>query len=262
VTALSDAPRRRHRWRNALIALVIVLALLVVAALVADGVVRKQEASVVESGIRTSLAIPASTPVDVTVGGTSAILQYLSGKLERVDVAVPSLTIGGFAGAASLTAQGISTGTAGSVDSAKLVFSTDQNGLKKLLAGVSSVNIRSVSIASGAIKIGTTVSVIGLKVPVAAALTPSAVDGKLLLTPRSFVVNGATIPAADLRGRFGEIADSLTKTQTICVADQLPRALALDSAAVSGSSLVLGVSAKSLVLNSDLFASKGTCPGQ
>jgi hypothetical protein len=262
VTTLSDQPRRRHRGRNALIAIVIVVVLLVVAAIVADGVVRQQEAKAIESNVRTSLAIPASTPVDVTVGGSSAILQYITGKLQRVDVGVPSLTVGGFAGAARLTAEGISTGTSGSVDSATLVFSTDQTGLKKLLAGFTTVKVTSVSIASGAIKVGSSVSVLGLTVPVAATLVPSAVNGNLQLTPRAFVINGATIPAADLKGKFGGIADSLTKTQTICVADQLPKTFHLDSAKVAGSSLELSVSAKSLVLNSDLFANKGTCPGQ
>lgn len=262
MTTLSDAPRRRHRGRNALIALVILVILLVIAAIVADGFVRRTEAQVVESNIRTSLAIPASTPVDVTVGGTSAILQYLAGKLDRVDVEVPSVTAGGFSGAASLTAKGISTGSSGAVDSATLSISTDQAGLKKLLAGFSTVNVTSVAIASGAVKIGTSVSVLGLKVPVAASVIPSAVNGKLVLTPRSFVINGATIPAADVAGKLGGIADSLTKPQTVCVADQLPKALRLDTARVAGTSLRLSVSGTSLVLNNDLFANKGTCQGQ
>lgn len=255
----TTAPRRRHRRRNTFIALAILVVLVVVAAIIADGIVRRVEAQTIETRIRSSLAIPTSTSVDVTVDGSSAILQYLAGKLTRVEVSISPLALDGFSGNAKLTAEGISTGGSGTVEHAKLVFSMDKEGLKKLLAGFTTVKISSVSIDSGAVKVATSASIFGLTIPISAAFVPSATSGELVLTPESFAIDGATITAAELKGKFGGIAGTLTKTQKVCVANQLPKALTLESVRVQSHSLILAVSGSSLALNGSLFDAKGTC---
>ncbi|WP_394768702.1 DUF2993 domain-containing protein [Lacisediminihabitans sp.] len=253
------APRKRRRGALIWSVLAAILVVLVVALVAVDGAARSYAGTLIENKVRSSLSIPASTPVDAKVGGASVLLQLLAGKFERVDVSSKGLTVGALTGDATLTATGIPIDQSKPIDHARLEFTVDETQLKTLVGTVAGIPVNSLSVRSGAIALATTITVLGIGIPVTVAVAPSAVDGELTLTPKSVTFNGQTLSPADLRKTFGSLADTLLRTQKICVAQFLPKSLVLDAVTVSGSNVALAVSADKVTLNSDLFATKGVC---
>jgi hypothetical protein len=258
--ALAAPPKRRRRGRAFGILGGVVVVLLVVAAVVLDGVARAFAGSLIETKVRTSLSLPASTPVHVTVGGVSVLAQLAAGTLQRVDVAIDALPVGDLTGNATLTATGIPIDTSKPIGTVRLLFSADEAQVKKMLAAYGSVPVSSVSLANGAVNVGTTFSLLGTTLPIGIALAPSAVGGELALTPKTVTVNGATLTPTDLRGSFGSIADAVLATRTVCVAQYLPKALRLDAVSVKGASVELAIVGTSVLLDDSLLTTKGTCP--
>ena len=248
----------RHRGRG-WIGLGVFLVILVIGGVVLDNVARGYVGGLIETKARSSLALPESTPVTVTVGGTSVLYQAATGKFERVDVAIDKLGVGDLSGKAVLTANGIPIKQSQPIDRARVVFIAGQAELTKLLAGLTGLSVSSVTVGSGAVQVGTAVTALGVSVPVAIAFAPSVVGGQLALTPKSLVVNGATLTPAALRSTFGALADPLLAPQKVCVAKYLPKQLPLDSVTVKGSSLELAVSGRSVTLSTALLTTKGVC---
>ena len=248
----------RHRGRG-WIGFGIFLVIVITGGVVLDNVARGYVGKLIEVKARSSLALPESTPVKATVGGTSVLYQAATGKFERVDVAIDKLGVGDLSGKAILTASGIPIKQSQPIDTARVVFIAGQGELTKLFAGFTGLPVSSVTIGSGAVQVGTTVTALGVTVPVAIAFVPSAVGGQLALTPKSLVVNGATLTPAALRSTFGALADPLLATQKVCVAKYLPKQLPLDSVTVKGSSLELAVSGRSVTLSTALLTTKGVC---
>lgn len=87
-------PRSKRRRSWALVIVCGVLALLVVGVVVLDNAARGYASERIAGEIRSSLSLPASAPVDVSVGGTSVLWQLLTGKLDRIDVGVARLALG------------------------------------------------------------------------------------------------------------------------------------------------------------------------
>jgi hypothetical protein len=260
----SDLPRttvlRRRRPRRALAVLGGLVVLVVVAAVLLDGVARSIAANLIESKVRSSLSLPVSAPVDVTIGGPSFLLQLATGKLQTVKIGVNGLAVGDLRGNAVITATGVPIDTSKPIDHGSLVFTAGQSELSTLLTGFDGLPITSVALADGSVQADIVATVFGVKLPITVALAPKAIDGQLGLTPKSLTLSGATLSPSAVRASLGSVANSLLATQKICVAKYLPRAFWLDSVSVNGSNLRMSVSASSFTLNSDLFSSKGVCP--
>lgn len=248
--------RRRGRgW----IGLSVFLVILIVIVVALDNGARWYVGNAIATRARSSLSLADSTPVTVKVGGVSVLYQAATGRFERVDVAIDTLGIGDFSGKATLTATGVPLSRSKPIDSARVVFVASPDELKKLFAGFTRLPVTSVKIASGAVQLGTAVTALGATVPVVIAFVPSAIDGQLALTPKSLVVNGATMTPAGLRATFGALADPLLATQKICVAKYLPKQLPLDSVVVRGSTVELAVFGRSVMLTTALLTTKGVC---
>ncbi len=260
ITGAAPAPRKRRRGRVALVVTAIIVVLLVVAGIVLDNVARAQAAKLIETKVRSSLSLPESTPVDVTVRGTSMLFQLVTGKLERVDIDIDDLSVGALSGDAKATATGIPLDQDKPIDRARLVFSTDQAGLQKLVGSVPNLPASSVVVRKGAVELGTTFTVFGVAIPLAVTFVPSAADGQLVLTPRSIELGGKAVDADDLQKSLGAVGAELASSKKICVATLLPKDFRLDSIEVKGSRVQLGVSAASVTLNDGLLSTKGTCP--
>jgi hypothetical protein len=251
---------RRRRGRVLLGVLVGILVLVVAGAVVLDGAARSYASTMIANKVRSSFSIPASEPVDVTVGGASVLLQLLSGKLDRVDVDVPTLSIGNLSGAGTLTATGIPIDQSKPVDTLQVRFTTDLAGLQKLVAGLTGAPVNSVTLVNGAVQVGTSLSVFGQALPVGITFTPAAKSGQLQLTPTSVQVNNQTFTASQLKTTFGSLGASLLDVRQLCVANQLPSGFTLDSVRISGSTLSLAISAKKVPMSTAILTSKGTCP--
>jgi hypothetical protein len=252
----TEITRRRGRgW----IGLGVFLVILVVIGVAVDNGARWYLGNMIATKVRSSLSIADSTPVTVKIGGASVLYQAAVGRFERVDVEIAKLGFGDLSGKATFTATGVPLSRSKPSDTARVVFEASPDDLKKLLAGFTSLPVTSVKIASRAVQLGSTVSALGVTVPVAISFVPSAVDGQLALTPKSLVVNGATVTPDGLRATFGALADPVLATQKICVAKYLPKQLPLDSVRVKGSSLELAVSGTSVILSTALLETKGVC---
>ncbi|CAN5198598.1 hypothetical protein BH09ACT3_BH09ACT3_09650 [soil metagenome] len=249
-------PKRKRRWLAPLIVTGSLLVLLVGGFVVVDGVVRDAAEKLVGEKVRSSLSLPETTPVAVEIHGSSVLLQALSGSLERVEIGVANLSIGDLSGDATLVATGVPIDQAQPIGEARLQFTIGQDGVQKLLAGLSGLPASSATIDDGAVTLATEFRVLGFAIPVGATVGLSAESGELVITPESVELNGAAVDADELPSPVRGLFD----TQSICVATLLPQAFALDSVTVTGDSVVLAVSGRQLVLDSALFSTKGTCP--
>ena len=253
-------PKRKRRRGVVFGVLAVVVVLVVVGVIALDAVARGYAANMIETKVRSSLSLPASTPVIVSVAGTSVLLQLATGRLERVDVAVDKLAIGQLNGDAKLTVTGVPIDAGKPIDTARLAFAIDQSQLQKLLGGLSALPVSSLVIGSGAVQVSTKFTVFGATVPFAIELVPSAVDGQLVLTPKSLTFNGKTLTPTDIGTSFGSLGDTLLATRKICVANLLPKGFVLGSVSVNGATLQLTVTAQSVLLDGALLTTRGVCP--
>jgi len=249
-------PKRKRRWLAPVIVVGTLLVLLVVGFFIVDGFARDAAEKLVGDKVRSSLSLPETTPVDVDIHGASVLLQALSGSLERVDIGVADLAIGDLSGDAKLVATGVPIDQSKPIENAKLQFTIGEDGVQKLLAGLSGLPASSATIDDGAVKLATEFKVLGFAIPVGATVGLSAESGELVITPKSVELNGASVTADQLPSPVRGLFD----TQSICVATLLPQAFTLDSVKVKNDSVVLAVSGSSITLNSALFSTKGTCP--
>jgi hypothetical protein len=262
MTEVAPVARRRRRWPLvAGIVVVVLIAVLVVGDFIARGFAER----LIADKARSALNLSSATPLDVTVGGGPVLLQLAGGQLDDVRIDAPGLRIGDLSGDAVLTVHGVPLDQSQPIDTADLRFSTDEKGLSSLISGLSKgqdlpVTISAVTIEKGSVQLATKVPVFGATIPAAIAVAPGATSGQLTLTPTSFSISGATFTPADVSKNLGSLGTELAQTRTICVANQLPKGFRLDSLRVSGDDLVLGVTAKSVVLGAELFHSTGSCP--
>lgn len=232
-----------------------------VGAVVLDNAARSYASEQIAAKVRSSMALPASTPVDVTVSGTSVLWQLLSGKLDRIDVGVARLALGALTGSAELSAEGIPIEAGKKIDRTTIVFTTDEKALATLVATTPGLTGGTVTLSDGGVKFGTNVTLFGFALPVGISFTPSASKGQLELTPTSISLNEQTFTAKQLEASaFGALTDSLFVTHSVCVASMLPKGFVLDRVTVSGKNIALAVSAQKVVLDSKLMASRGSCP--
>ncbi len=99
----------------------------------------------------------------------------------------------------------------------------------------------------------------GFPVSVGMGLEPSAEAGQLIFTPTTIIVQDQEFSADSLRSApgFGQLATVLLQQQPVCIAQELPAALVLDSISVEGDELVAYLSAHDAALGD--FGTKGTC---
>ena len=254
-------PTRRRRSSLRFVLTAGILSLLVVGVIVADGAARSAVSEQISKQVRSSLAVPVGTPVDVSVGGTSVLLQLLSGSLDRVDVGIARVSLGGLTGSAQLTASGIPLDTSKPTALARFVFVTDQTALKTLFSGVPDLSPKTIKIADGKVTLGTEVTLAGFSLPVGIEFRVSANRGQLQLTPASIIINKLSFTAEQLKASaFGSLTDALFVDHTVCIAQLLPEGFTLESVYVSDKTIQLTVSAEDVVLDGKLLSSRGSCP--
>ncbi len=255
-----DAPKLKRRWIGPVVVLVVIVALLTAAFFMVDGFARSYVAGLIETKARSSLSLPKTTPVTVRVGGASVLLQLASGTLDQVDIAISRLSVGDLSGDATLTARGVPIDQSKAIGNVRLAFTADQQQLQTLLARLKVEPGSTVTVKSGAVQLGVTINLLGLSVPVGVALKPTAVGGEVSLATQSVLIGGKTVTPAEVTSTLGAVGSQLVATRKVCVASLLPKDFRLDSIGVKGDVLSLAVTAKSVVLNSQLLSAKGVCP--
>ncbi len=119
-------------------------------------------------------------------------------------------------------------------DAATATLRLDEAQLRDLMSTVDGFPADSLGLADPNVTIATELKLLGVGFPVGVALTPSAAEGDIVLTPAGLQLAGAEISAADLKDRFGRIADAVLRPWTVCIAQYIPAGVVLDSVAVDG----------------------------
>jgi len=245
---------RRARWPWVLIIVVLVLAALVVAA---ELVARAVLPGVVRGIVIEQLDLPADQQLDVDASGI-LLPQLIGGRLDQLHLSTDSVTIGGITGAVDVTAEGVPL-SGGDLADAQGTVRVDAEQFTTLVTA-SDLPIDSVEFAEPDVTVSGSLAVFGISLPIALTVTPGADAGELLLTPVSLQVAGATLNAQQVADRFGSIAEQLTETQRICIADQLPAGLTMTDLMVDDDEVVVDIQVDGAIVTDEKLQENGVCP--
>ncbi|WP_345802000.1 DUF2993 domain-containing protein [Microbacterium sp. AZCO] len=251
-------PRKRRSPWPWIIAAIIVVGLAVVAWFVAEWMAKGLVERTIRDQVITNLALPADQQVDVTVEG-AVIPQLIAGTLDDVTVSSDGVTVGEVTGDVTVHAEGIAIRGDATADAATATVRLDETEVKKLLSGVQGFPVDSLGLAQPDVTMSTSLTFLGLSVPVGVSLTPSVADGALVLTPAQLQLAGADVSADDLRSRFGSIADAVLKDYTVCVAQYIPAGVTLTGIAVEGDHVVADVDIDGRIASDPALQQNGTC---
>lgn len=246
-------PARRRRWPWVLLIIVVVLAVLAVAA---EFLARAILPGVVRSIVIEQLDLPADQQLEVDAGGL-LLPQLLGGRLDALHLSTDSLTWQGVTGAVDVTATGVAL-DGSTLDAASGTIRIDETQFTQLLEG-SEIPGDDVSFDAPDATISGEVQVLGMNLPVSVTVTPGVSDGDLQLTPQSITIGGLAVDADQVQSTLGSFGSDLTKTQTICIADQLPAGLTLTGLEIDGTAAVIDVDVDGGIVSDEALQQPGTC---
>ncbi len=186
------------------------------------------------------------------------IPQLISGTLGEVTIASDDVPIGSFSGDIVVTAHDIPI-RGGDMAGGTATVTLDQEQLRGLMSTVDGFPADSLGLAEPNVTMSTELSLFGVGFPVGVALTPTASDGDLVLTPASLQLAGASITADDLRRRFGGLSDAVLRDWTVCIAQYIPAGITLSDVAVTGDALVAGFDVDGAIVSDPAKQANGTC---
>ncbi|WP_404432005.1 DUF2993 domain-containing protein [Microbacterium lacus] len=251
-------PRRRRTGWGWVVALVIVAALAVGAWFIGEAIARDLVTKTIREQIVSELALPADHPVDVSVPG--AILpQLIGGTLDEISIASDDVTIGPMTADITLQATEVPVRGNGEIDGASGTVRIDEEQLRTLMETVDQFPAETLGLDAPNLTMSIELTFFGISIPIAVALTPSAVDGGIVLTPQSLQLAGAEISADALRDRFGAVADIVIRDWPVCVAQYLPAGLSLTGMRVDGEVVVADFDVAQDVLTNPAQLENGSC---
>jgi hypothetical protein len=257
----SVKPRRprRKRGRVILISLLVLIVLLVVAYFVGERVARDYAVGYIREQVVTGLDLPSDEGVGVDLGEGSFLLQAATGAITKLDITVDEFTLGDVSGSATATAHHVPLDSTAPVSELAIAVEINEDQLTALSDSLSGSNLDSVELDGQNIRIGASVKILAVNIPISVALLPGAENGEIVFTPVDITAAGQQLTADALRdGLFGDIAAPLLTSRAVCIASELPAALTLDDVTVVGNNLVATLNGDGAVLGEDL-ATKGTC---
>ncbi|MBU4465909.1 MAG: DUF2993 domain-containing protein [Actinobacteria bacterium] len=252
------APRRRRSVVPWLVALVVVVGLAVAAWFIGESIARDLVTKTIREQVVSRLALPADQQIDVSVGG-AVLPQLIVGTLDDVTVSSPDVAWGSVSGDVTVHAHGVAIRGEVVPRSIDATVSLNIDQLRALLSTVDGFPAESVGLAAPDVTISTSIKALGLSVPVGVALTPSASNGALVLTPDTLQLAGAQISAAELRGRFGALADAVLRDWTVCVAKDIPAGVSLTGVTVVGDAVVADLAIDGRIATDATLRANGSC---
>lgn len=255
--AASSPPRRRRAWPW-IVGFAIVAILAVVAWFAAEAIARQVVTGVVRDQVRTQLSLPADQQIDVDVVG-AVIPQLLGGSLDELTIASDDVTLGEVTGDVTVTAQDVAVRGTGEMSGATATVSLDESQLQTLLATVDGFPADTVGLAAPNVTMSLELKLFGAAIPIGVALTPSAADGDIVLTPASLQLGGSEVTAAALRDQFGRVADTVLRDWDVCIAQYLPAGVTLTGVEVDGDVLVADFDVDGAIASDPALQENGTC---
>jgi hypothetical protein len=260
-TGRGGATASRRRVWPWIVGFAIVAVLAVIAWFAAEAIARQVVSGIVRDQVRTQLSLPADQQIDVVIEG-AVVPQLIAGTLTEVTVSSDDVTVGGDAGEVtgdmSVVARGVPV-RGGDIEAADATLALDEQQLRDLMSNVEDFPADSLGLAAPNVTMSVDLTLFGATFPVGAALTPSAADGDLVLTPASLQIGGAEVSAAELEDRFGRLAAGVVRDWDVCIAEYLPAGVTLTGVEVTGEQVVAGFAVDGAIANDPALQENGTC---
>lgn len=250
------APARRRRWPW-VVGLVVVVVLVVVAWFVGESIARSVVERTIREQISSNLNIPADHPIDVDIPGP-ILPQLIVGSLAEVTISSDDVPLEQLTADVTVRADDVPV-RGGDWSGATAEVTIDEAQLQALLAGVDDFPASTVAIDAPDITATFELNAVVTTIPVGVALTPSAQDGDLVLTPASLRIAGAEISADAIVGQFGAIASTVVRDWDVCIAQYLPKALTLTGVGVETDAVTADFEISSDILTEPSARENGTC---
>jgi LmeA-like phospholipid-binding len=254
----AEPPRRRRRAWPWIVAFAIVIGLAIVAWFAGEAIAKDIVTKTIRDQVVTQLSLPADQEMQVDIA-SPIIPQLIAGTLSEVTITSEDVPMDSFVGDVTVSAQDIPIRGGGEMGSGTATVVLTEEQLRTLMATVDDFPVDSVGLEAPDVTMSTELSVFGLSIPVAAALTPSAVGGDIVLTPASLQLGGAEIGAEDLRDRFGRLAETVLRDWTVCIAQYIPAGLTLTAVAVDGEQVVADFDIDGAIISDPALQANGTC---
>ncbi|MBW9093756.1 DUF2993 domain-containing protein [Microbacterium jejuense] len=251
---------RRHRVWPWIVGFAIVAVLAVGAWFAAEAIARQIVTGIVQDQVRTQLSLPADQQIDVDVAG-AVLPQLIGGTIDDLTVSSDDVPLGdtGVTGDVTVNARGIPVRGEPELSGATATVSLDEQQLQTLLSSIDGFPADTVGLAQPNVTMTLSLTLFGVQIPVGVALTPSAVDGDIVLTPASFTLGESQVTADALRAQFGGLADAVLRDWDVCIADRLPAGATLTGVAVDGKRLVADFDVDGRIATDPALRQNGTC---
>ena len=260
--ASAPAAKKKRRGAMALVTTLIIVVVLAVAGVVGwfagNAWAKDKVIAEVTAQTRTALGLDADARVDVQVD-EPMLPQLVSGRLSELTVTVPDAPLGGTTGDLRVHATEVPTGGEGEFGGGEATVSLKPDAIGKLVGNFDDTLAGSLKIDGKDVTVDLNPAQFLSGISFALTLTPSAKDGKLVLTPAKFTVGGASMDADTIRARFGSLADGILADRTVCVADRFPKGLTLSQIAVGSDAVDASFTVDPHLLSDPALQKPGTC---
>lgn len=252
----TPAPSTAKRWPWALgVAIVLLAGAVVGAEFLARGLVT----DTIRAEVLKALSLPDDQQLEVDARGIM-LPQLIGGSLDDVRLSSDSVSFGGLTGAVDVEVKGVPL-RGGPLQSATGSVRLDEAQFTALIAKADLPMVEEIDVDAPNVTALGSFSLFGAQIPLSLTLVPGVVDGDLTVEPVSATVAGAEFDMRQLRDQFGSIADGLTETRRICIADQLPAGIRITDLDVQGDDIVAYLSADGEIASDPALRQNGTCPG-
>ncbi|BDZ44231.1 LmeA family phospholipid-binding protein [Naasia aerilata] len=247
-----DAPRkhRRRLWIIVPLVLVVIVATLLVVLNIAGRAVAEEY---IANKVEESLPAGVEGDVHVRIRGVFLLVQYLSGWMDEVDLSSDDLTVQGVPVTANVQLHGVPVDTSKRVERLTGGAVLDERAVQAVLKGQGYPG--DVALTGGAVEYTDETQLFGATVQYVLTARPSLSAGRLDLAPQSAAVRsgGVDLDATALLERVAP--DGIS----VCVAQYLPEAIAIDSLLVGDGSARVSLSGRDVLLTSDALSRTGSC---
>jgi len=246
-----------RRW---ILALSILAVLVVSAAVWAETGARDFAQTLIRDQIVSALKLPQDAKPIVEFGAGSLISQVVSGRINSVAVSVDAVPLGNLTGDLRILATGIPLDPSQPMRRMTVSVTLSEGQLHPLGSLFGNAPIESIALKESQIVVSTAGNLYGSVVPVTVSFSPTVSSGRLVLTATDLSVGGRNVSlAAAAHGPMSALVKPLIAPPPLCVANLLPRAVALAGARVVEKSLILSFSAADVVLSDGSLTTVGTC---
>ena len=248
--------------RRGLVPLIMVGALvilLVVAYFLVDSGLRAFAEDRAETEISDQMPASVTGDVNVTIGGTSVIAQFISGSFDQVELTAPKLTVDGVPASVHVVAHDVSTNTAKAIGSLTATVDFDQDALNQLVQASDSAPTDAVlTLGDGTVEYTGSVKLFEFNVGYSATATASAAGDTLSFTPTAATVTSGVgdIDATPLVNLILQQAPI-----GVCVASYLPEGVELTDVDISPERARVTLDSSTLRLTAQSLTTLGSCAG-